>query len=36
VKKTDLPHKVWGECYRCPKFPDCDEEALILYLEKEK
>jgi len=35
VKKTDLPHKVWGECYRCPKFPDCDEEALILYLEKE-
>ncbi len=36
VKKTDLPHKVWGECYRCPKFPDCDEEALILYLDKEK
>jgi amino-acid N-acetyltransferase len=35
VKKTDLPHKVWGECYRCPKFPDCDEEALILCLEKE-
>jgi amino-acid N-acetyltransferase len=34
VKKTDLPHKVWGECYRCPKFPDCDEEALILNLEK--
>ena len=31
VDKMDLPHKVWAECYRCPKFPDnCDETALIL------
>jgi amino-acid N-acetyltransferase len=29
VEKKELPHKVWGECYRCPKFPDCDESALI-------
>ena len=27
--KTTLPHKIWGECYRCPKFPNCDEAALI-------
>ena len=33
VDKTELPQKVWGECYRCPKFPDCDEVALIHYLE---
>lgn len=29
VDKMDLPRKVWAECYRCPKFPDCDEVALV-------
>ena len=24
-----LPRKVWGECYRCPKFPSCNEIALV-------
>ncbi|MEX2245978.1 MAG: N-acetyltransferase [Dehalococcoidia bacterium] len=24
-----LPRKVWGECYRCPKFPGCNEIAMI-------
>jgi len=33
VDKAELPHKVWGECYRCPQFPDCDEVALIYHLE---
>jgi amino-acid N-acetyltransferase len=32
IDKTELPHKVWAECYRCPKFPDCDEVALIRHL----
>ncbi len=27
-----LPLKVWGECYRCPKFPTCDEIAVVLDL----
>jgi amino-acid N-acetyltransferase len=27
--KLELPRKVWMECYRCPKFPDCDEVALV-------
>jgi amino-acid N-acetyltransferase len=27
--KAKLPRKVWTECYRCPKFPDCDEVALV-------
>ncbi len=29
VDKMQLPRKVWTECYRCPKFPDCEEVALI-------
>ena len=33
IDKAELPRKVWGECYRCPKFPDCDEVALIYRLE---
>lgn len=32
VDKMDLPQKVWSECYRCPKFPNCDENALILHM----
>ncbi len=34
IDKMELPRKVWVECYRCPKFPDCDEVALIQHLEK--
>jgi len=33
VDKMELPRKVWTECYRCPKFPNCDEVALICHLE---
>jgi amino-acid N-acetyltransferase len=32
IDKTELPQKVWAECYRCPKFPNCDEVALIRHL----
>ena len=35
VEKSELPHKVWGECYLCPKFPNCDEVALIYRAEIE-
>jgi amino-acid N-acetyltransferase len=31
--KAELPHKVWGDCIKCVKFPDCDENAMILDLE---
>ena len=27
-----LPHKIWTECIKCVKFPDCDEIALMLEL----
>jgi amino-acid N-acetyltransferase len=33
VPKSSMPQKVWGECMDCPKFPDCDEVAMILDLE---
>ncbi len=33
IDKMELPRKVWTECYRCPKFPDCDEIAFICHLE---
>ena len=32
IDKKELPQKVWADCYRCPKFPDCDEVALIRHL----
>jgi amino-acid N-acetyltransferase len=32
VDKSELPHKVWGDCIKCAKFPDCDENAMILDL----
>ncbi|RJP28930.1 MAG: N-acetyltransferase [Candidatus Omnitrophota bacterium] len=32
IKHADLPHKVWAECINCPKFPDCQEVALIKNL----
>jgi amino-acid N-acetyltransferase len=32
VDKADLPQKVWGDCIKCPKFPDCDENAMMLTL----
>ena len=32
IDKAELPHKVWAECYNCPKFPNCDEVALIHHI----
>jgi amino-acid N-acetyltransferase len=32
VEKSCLPHKIWADCLKCPKFPDCDETALMLDL----
>lgn len=28
--KSTLPQKIWGDCIRCPKFPECDEHALLI------
>jgi amino-acid N-acetyltransferase len=32
VPKDSLPHKVWGDCLKCPKFPNCDEDAVTMEL----
>ena len=31
VDKMELPRKVWTDCFRCPKFPNCDETALMYH-----
>ena len=32
VEKEVLPQKVWVDCVNCPKFPDCDETAVLLEI----
>ena len=32
IPKESLPHKVWGDCLKCPQFPNCDEDAVIMEL----
>jgi len=32
IDVTNLPRKVWGECLRCPKFPNCNEIAMVYHL----
>lgn len=32
VENKNLPQKVWKECINCPKFPHCDEQAVIKIL----
>ena len=29
VDKASLPHKIWADCLKCVKFPDCDETAMM-------
>jgi len=29
IEKSALPHKIWADCFKCPKFPDCDEIAMM-------
>jgi len=29
ITKEELPHKVWKDCIDCPKFPNCDEIAMV-------
>jgi amino-acid N-acetyltransferase len=34
ISKESLPHKVWGECINCVKFPSCDETAMQVEIGK--
>ena len=29
ITREELPQKVWKECIDCPKYPNCDEIAMI-------
>ncbi|HEX9920913.1 MAG TPA: N-acetyltransferase [Candidatus Methylomirabilis sp.] len=33
VDKSQLPHKIWTDCIKCVKFPECDEIAMIQELD---
>jgi amino-acid N-acetyltransferase len=35
VDKAKLPQKIWSDCIKCHKFPECDEHAVILSLKTE-
>jgi amino-acid N-acetyltransferase len=32
VEKKDLPEKIWKDCFKCSRFDDCDEVAVLLDL----
>lgn len=36
IDKSKLPGKIWSDCLNCPQFPDCDEEAVIITLTKQR
>ncbi len=32
IDKDLLPHKIWSECIKCYKFPDCGEVPLMIEI----
>jgi amino-acid N-acetyltransferase len=36
VDKNVFPQKIWVDCLQCPKFPNCDEVALVMDLDAAK
>jgi amino-acid N-acetyltransferase len=36
IDRSELPHRVWAECVRCPEFPDCGEIAMARDLPRRK
>ncbi len=32
--KSTLPQKIWTDCLKCSKFPDCDETAVIYEMKR--
>jgi amino-acid N-acetyltransferase len=35
IDKSELPQRIWGECVRCPSFPNCQETAVMRSIEPE-
>jgi len=36
VDKASLPQKIWAECVKCVKFPECDEIAMLRSLSEDR
>jgi amino-acid N-acetyltransferase len=36
VDKASMPQKIWADCIKCVKFPDCDETAMLKILRREE
>ncbi len=36
IDKNSLPHKIWRDCINCVKFPNCDETAMEIVVEKQE
>jgi len=36
IDKNTLPQKIWGDCVKCPKFPDCNETAVIKEIKNKR
>lgn len=36
IDRSELPHRIWAECVRCPEFPDCGEVPMAVTLPKRK
>jgi len=36
IDKSELPSKIWTDCLNCPLFPECEEEAVIIEINKRK
>lgn len=34
--KSTLPQKIWGDCLKCHRFPECDETAVVKEIEEEE
>jgi amino-acid N-acetyltransferase len=32
ITKDQLPQKIWSDCIKCHKFPNCDEYAVLIEL----
>ena len=35
VEKALLPQKIWADCIKCVKFPNCDETAMLKTLDRQ-
>ena len=31
ISRDMLPRKIWSECIKCPKFPNCNETAMMWH-----